>query len=664
MKYVLFAILLFASTSVQSQTLVNKKWLNKEWDAKWITCPDEDPQAFGVYHFKKTFTYPASTGKFIVHVSGDNRYQLFVNGKYVGNGPSRGDLMHWRFESFDIAALLKPGENIISATVWNFAEKKPLAQISYQTGFLLQADELQNSVVNTNRSWMVIKDNAYRPLDVKVRGFYAGGPGEQFDAAKHPWNWNISDPAVLAWPAAKETIPASPLKSMQAYGEPTGYVLVPREIPAMQETNQRFTVVRRSDIKAGDFLKGKSPLLIPANKKISILIDQGWLTNAYPSLSFSKGKEATIRLIYAEALLDKNNAKGNRNEIEGKRIEGIEDIVMADGGDDRSFRPLWWRTFRYVGLEIETKEQALTINDFFSTFTGFPLAEKARFECNDTSLTAIWKAGWLTQRLCAGETFFDCPYYEQLQYAGDARIQSLVSSYVSGDTTLMRNALIALNDSRFPDGLTQSRYPTNRIQIIPTFSLVWITMIHDYYMHCKDDKLIKELLPGVTGVLDWYEQRMDASGMVGATEWWDFVDWVRQGWTNGAPPGAYPGQSSVISLQYVYTLQKAALLYKAFGWNDRTTHYEQQAEKIKTAVKNMCFDEKKKLVADLPDKKSLSQHAYVLAVLTGIISPEERKAVMKNISADTSLAQCSYYFKFYFTEALRYAGLADQFTAT
>jgi len=46
----------------------------------------------------------------------------FVNGKPVCFGPARADLEHWTFESIDIAPFLKPGKNVIAATVWNFGE--------------------------------------------------------------------------------------------------------------------------------------------------------------------------------------------------------------------------------------------------------------------------------------------------------------------------------------------------------------------------------------------------------------------------------------------------------------------------------------------------------------------------------------------------------------
>ena len=55
------------------------------------------------------------------------------------------------------------------------------------------------------------------------------------------------------------------------------------------------------------------------------------------------------------------------------------------------------------------------------------------FDCDLDFMKQIWETGWRTARLCAHETYFDCPYYEQLQYVGDTRIQALISLYVDGD---------------------------------------------------------------------------------------------------------------------------------------------------------------------------------------------------------------------------------------
>ena len=58
----------------------------------------------------------------------------------AATGPARGDLDHWRFETVDLAPQLKAGENVLAAVVWNFAGDAPMAQVTYQNGFLLQGD--------------------------------------------------------------------------------------------------------------------------------------------------------------------------------------------------------------------------------------------------------------------------------------------------------------------------------------------------------------------------------------------------------------------------------------------------------------------------------------------------------------------------------------------
>ena len=123
----------------------------------------------------------------------------------------------------------------------------------------------------------------------------------------------------------------------------------------------------------------------------------------------------------------------------------------------------------------------MTIDDLRGVFTGYPFVRKARFDAGRPELEKILDVGWRTARLCAHETYMDCPYYEQLQYVGDTRIQAMVSLYMSGDARLMRNAINQINSSRTPEGATFSRAPSSLPQYIPPFSLWWIGMVHDYW---------------------------------------------------------------------------------------------------------------------------------------------------------------------------------------
>lgn len=655
-------LLLFVSCSLNAQE-INPSLLSRQWPASWISCPDVPQRDYGVYHFRKTFSLDQAPAKFIVHVTADNRYRLFINGTPVSSGPARGDLYNWYFETVDIAPYLKKGNNTIAALVWNMGVHAPVAQVSNQTAFVLQGNSEAEKIINTGDGWKVFKNSAYTPCSTdngsRMRTYMVIGPGDQVDAAAYPWGWEQPGFIDSAWKSPKKI--GNPIAA--GYGTDNMWTLQPRTIPLFHESQQRLSIVRRATgiEVSNDFLNGKRPLLVPANKTVSILLDQSFNTVAYPELMVSQGKGASVKLTYAEALFTKDRQKGNRNEINGKDIIGNYDVFIPDGGSKRSFRPLWFRTYRFLQLDITTGDQPLVIEDLYGNATGYPFEVKASFTSNDASMQQIWDIGWRTAQLCAGETYFDCPYYEQLQYEGDTRIQALISLYVTGDDRLMRKAITDFYHSRVPEGLTQGRYPSNRLQVIPPFSLYWVSMIYDYWMHRKDQKFVSDLLIPVTGVLDWYEKNIDLNKkMLGPMKWWNFVDW-NHAFPNGTPDGATDGNSSVLTLQYVMTLQQAAAIFSFYGKTNEAAHYRQLADELSKATYGECFDTKKGLMANTPKKNTFSQHAGIMAVLTGCIPAVDIKSVLKKVLYDTSLSQATFYYRFYLNRALKKAGMADMY---
>lgn len=682
---ILFVILAFPgwsqSVKLLSADQINPELLNSHWKAQWITHPTESVLDYGVFHFRKSFRLENLPDKFIIHVSADNRYRLFVNGKAVCFGPERGDLAHWFYESIDIAQFLKSGENVLAAVVWNFGDEKAWAQFSIKTAFIVQGNTSAEELINTNSSWKVIKDKAYHPASLDAREFLhtfiVVGPCDRVDASLYPWNWENQEYDDQNWSKAK-TIDAGHVRGV---GSDINWVLTPRRIPELEQKEQRFAEVRRTGsgstpglpIKVPEgFLHGKEKWIIPANQKFTVLFDQGNLTTGYPELLISKGKGSRITLIYAESLVDAKGNKGNRNDIENKEIKGYEDQFLPDGGANRLFRPLWFRTWRYLQLEIETGAEALTLDDFRSEFSAYPLKENAFFETDQPELKQIWETGWRTARLCANETYFDCPYYEQLQYVGDTRIQALISLYVSGDDRLVRNALLNYDESRFYEGLTQSRYPSASPQVIPPFSLYWVDMVHDYWTLRDDPEFIKAFLPGIDQVLNWFIQRIDPqTGLLGKTEYWNFVDWANEwDWNpkqriGGVPKGGSDdGQSSILTMQFAYAVQRAAELNDYFDRPVQAQKYKQLVRYLTQAAYKNCWDQSKKYLADTPDKNEYSVHAQIFGVLTNTIPENKQQKLIERILTDPDLIQPTLYFRFYLAQALKKTGLADKYLST
>ncbi len=676
MKNAIFLFLLtsltLGNTVAYSQEVplkeINPDILTRRWPAQWISCEGAPSKQYGIYYFRKTFDLDEIPANFIIHVSADNRYHLYVNGKSVSRGPARGDLQHWRFESVDIAGDLVKGKNVLAAVVWNFGDDAPNSQMTLRTGFILTGNSKNESVVNTGNTWKSIQDTSYETIDgfgESLHAYYVVGPGEKITGADHLWGWMNPDFNDSGWKPAHAIDFGQPRK----FGTNGDWMLVPRTIPFMEEKDVRGGRIRESEGLAinDSFLQGGNPVTIPAHSEAAFLIDQGYLTKAYPQLMVSGGGNTEIKVSYAESLFNKDGSKGNRNDVEGKEFHGNYDIFIPDGNSHRTFSTLWFRTYRYIQVKINTKEDPLVLEDFYEKYTGYPLLMKASFTSSDERLEKIWDTGWRTARMCAGEIYYDCPYYEQMQYTGDTRIQALISLYDAGDDRLMKKAIELYDDSRIPEGLTQSRYPAYSMQIIPPFSLYWVDMVHDYWMNRDDPSFVKHYIPGIENVLGWFDRRVGKDGILGPLQWWNFVDWADEwAWSEergvgGVPDGVAEGGSSILTLQFVYALQNASELESAFGSDYQSNRYRQLAENLKKNVLARCWDANKGLLADTPDKKSFSQHANIFGVLTGTISEDRSREVLNKVLTDKSLIQCTLYFRFYLAQALKKAGIGNEY---
>ncbi|OMP75774.1 alpha-L-rhamnosidase C-terminal domain-containing protein [[Flexibacter] sp. ATCC 35208] len=637
---------LFSLTVLCSQLCFGQH--TRSWNSQWIglKAPFDNGKSYGVCYFRRSIDLSERPQSFIIHASADNRYKLYVNGQLVSIGPAKGDFYNWNYETIDLAPYLTKGKNSIAAIVWNEAEFRPEWQMTLRTAFIIQGNTPAEDIINTNDTWKCVQDKAFSPL----WGFFAATNGEIVDMNKTIPNWQAKDFDDSGWPPAGNLFQGQ----LKGAGDGFGYMLVPSTIPARELTYQPVTVIRKG---------AALPATIPANTETTILLDQTYETNAYPTICFSGGKDAGISLSYAEALYDHQEPygshKSNRNDVEGKDFFGVKDSLTSNGGKGQTFTPFNFRTFRYIRLSVHTKDAPIVIDSLYGTFTGYPFKQTALFKSEDTVIPKILDIGWRTARLNAFETYTDCPFYEQLQYIGDTRIQAMISYYYSGDDRLARHALDLMDQSRLPEGVTLSRYPTHTTQVISTFSLWYIGMLHDFFMYRHDNDFIKDKLPGVRGILDFFSKYQLADGSLANTPYWNFVDWASgKDWNGGAPPKGSDGSSAIVDMQLLWAYQWAAQMETT---PTNIALYNQKAAQLTKTIKQKYWDAGKGIFADTKEKDHFSQHANSLAILTGLVNKADLPVLSRKLLSDATLTQCSIYFKYYLHQALVKAGMGDDY---
>ncbi|MCZ7648630.1 MAG: hypothetical protein M5U26_25785 [Planctomycetota bacterium] len=648
--------------------LVLNRPVEGRWRAKFCWSAERGGPGLTARRFRNAFELASVPREFLVHVSADSRYRFWVNGVRAGRGPLKGELEHYFYETYDLAPLLKPGRNTIAAEVYWFGLNAPLSEIhSGYAGFLFEGPK--DAGLETPGAWKVEVDRALTPDTTPYifnsLGFL--GHWEVLDGTKYPAGWEQPGFDDSKWAPALLVADADTAGN---WGEaPWPWELFPREIPALVEEPRRFTRTIR-DAKPAEHLFGASPRgwTVPAGAKEELVLDAGVLTTGFPVLTFEGGRGATVRVIYAEAIGNWDpNAKGFRRYLKGVRddlssgiADGYRDTLTLPGGRF-VYEPLHWRTFWFVRLEVEPGAEPVTLRDFEYRYTSYPQELKASFECAEPDLNALFEKAWRTLQLCSHETYEDCPYYEQLNYLFDTRLEVIQSYAMAGEREFAKRALRLFRDTMRPDGLIHCRVPSRKRQRIPYFALQWIFMLDEYWTWWGESEraFVSESLFNADGVLTWFRRHLREDGFLGALPFWSPVN----GASDEMKEAVRLGGSTYMTGMFACALDAAARLHAEAGYSEDGERWRKLAARLREAVREKAWSEKEGLFLEAPGAPGAlpTQHTQTQAILCGAATPEQTKRILERLTRDPRLARTVTSNTYDLARALEHAGAYGEF---
>ncbi len=659
------------------------------------------PSHYQVRMFRRTFEGPnAPAARLEVSLTADSRFLFYCNGTLVARGPAKGDVNHHFYERHDLTRHLCKGRNVLAALVLDMSRVAtrpaqlgaPCSVMTYAGGFLLEgsltaADGAELARLDTGgEGWRVAVDRAHRFQNDGTRFEGYHGYFDHKVSSEEPAGWTEPEFDASAWPAATTLYLAERFENRR---DPTSpYGLVERMVPALEEgACEPFAdVFLPGGAEAGtnwrSLVTSRVPVKISAGQSVRLVLDVGRLTTAYPRLETRGGAGAQVRLIYAEALrlpwntpdaqlLGQPQSLANlashfADESQGWTFDRRGEVTgwsdrwePAGRASGEVFEPTHWRAFRYVALEITTATAPLELCGIGHRFTAYPYRIASEFVCSDERLNRIWQIGVHTMRLCAHETFDDCPHYEQMQYAGDAMITSKIAMLTSGDYRLSRQSLYHFDWSRLPDGLTQSRYPSRLLQVIPSWSLHWITHARDYTYCSGDLQVARDLLPGLQAVLGWFRRHGDEDGLPARLPYWNITDWCPW-WPRGVVPGADAGATCIISAQYILALDEVADLCRLLGRVAEAEALATEATALRGKLHARFWSESDGLYFDRPGGPEISQYGNAWAVVCGAAGARERAKLLERFPTDAKLAPGSFFWWHTGFRALEMCGAYDR----
>jgi len=611
-------------------------------------------------------------------VSADQFFWLYLNGHVIARGPDVSPPWSYGFAEYAVEA--PAGELTLEAFVWWMGDHAPnLRMTTGYPGFALaglgpDARELSTGSAN----WEVAKVQGYGPEPDQPQGkVLATGDNCKIDASSYyaeetRWREPVNR-GSLAWDnrwgvrRSDRVLAPTPLPEM-----PLEQV-APGRIAAARNSLLGDSPVEESDLGHASLDSVQALLsaqgegiLLPGNSRMTLIWDLEDYWSGYPDMVFTRGRGAAVKTFWLESLYETREQgtrkKGKRDQILGKyATEGLGDRYFLDGQEGQRFVPIWWRSGRYCVIQIETADEPLSFDRLGLLSSGYPFDWAGKFTCDQSDyLDPILKASRRTLEVSTWDAYQDSPYYEQLMYVGDTRLELLMTYSNARGSDLPRRVMeLYESSSQQWNGLVAARFPSRSAQLICTFSMVWVWLVRDFLLWKGEPKFSRALLPGVRYSMDRFSLWEGEDGLLVDVPGWPFVDWVDE-WQAGRPESAVSGVSALVNLFYLYALQAAEECEQLLGRAPLGQVYASKAESLRKAIRERFWCDSTSAIKDDDSGQQWSMQAQVLGTLTGVLSSSEGASAMQLAKGEERFSRASYMFRHYYFEALAHLGLGGR----
>jgi len=488
---------------------------------------------------------------------------------------------------------------------------------------------------------------------------------------------------VSEWKTAEVVRGEAGAKGPNIYGGRTGgWMLFPSQLPDQTEARVlpgRVKAVARgvafrsrhvfTESEAAESIDVSKPFVVPANTKMQIAWDLGNYYCVYPEVTLSGGKGARLALCLGEATKRgdthlKTGEPGARDKIVGRYLPAFGDTFVSDGRDRGVFSSPWFRCGKWCRIDVETKDEPLTVESIAFFENRYPLEMESAFESpDDPSLGGVRRISARAMQMCCHEMLFDCPFFEQQMYPGDTRVQLNVLSALSRDDRMVKRAIELYDLGTRDDGQCPFNWPTRGLQEGASYTLCYLLMYGDYAMNHADREWLRARLPGLRKSMAGMEYYENGDGLLENLPGWNFMDWT-VGWeSDGTAKGCRfgDGVNAELNLYWSLAMKSAADTERALGHELQARYWEEKRAKLAEAVVKAFWDEKRGLLADTPERKDFSEHAQALALIGDVLPKDKAETAFRHLVEDADLKRCTVYFSYYLFEAYFKFGRGDLF---
>ncbi|MHA1379483.1 MAG: glycoside hydrolase family 78 protein [Candidatus Helarchaeota archaeon] len=591
-----------------------------DWKAKWIGPPPKKisrirkklPKKYDPLPLlRKNFEIMGKIKRAIVYVTALGEYELYLNGKRVGDhllAPEWTDYdFRVQYQTYDVTDLVREGENIIGAILadgWYMGNLGPgLTFIHHYYGndrrLLMQmsVEQVDGKIeeIITDSDWKILENGPIESSDHFM--------GETYNMQKEPEGWDRIGFDDSIWSSV--TVDLNIKKKM---------------VSQMNEPIRKIKEIK--------------PIEVSEPKPGVFIFNLGQNIAGWCKIKLDENvceENATIILRHGEML----NPDGTLYTKNLRRAKAIDKYILKNN-KERVFHP----HFTYHGFQyVEVTGLKKGIKPDLDLITGCAISSDVRrvssFECSDDTANKLWKNILWTQidNLISVPT--DCPQRnERMGWMGDAQVFCQTSIFNMDMAAFYTKWIQDIRDGQYKNGKYPDMVPDPmRKSIIgkimngaPAWTDCGIILPWDVYLNYDDKKLIETHYKSAKRLIDFIKSK-NPNLIWKKSRGFNYNDWLNGDKikTKGYPrKGAEIPKDIFSTAFFAHSTEILSKMANVIGLEKDSKYYANLARRIKNKFV-------KKFVSKDGIIKGDTQAGYAIALHFNLLPNELRPKAVNNM---------------------------------
>lgn len=574
------------------------------FSGKWITaneflCEDKEIQNFYM-KVEKEF----SVGEFQkakIKISADDYYKLYINGKYVGQGPAPGYTFAYNYNEFDITRFIISGKNKIEVTVYyQGLINRVFVSGDRKQGLICDVTVDDKLVLSSDKSWLYRVNKSY--------------------VSTHKFGYDT------------------------AFSEDRDMRIKDSEYKPCAEIECDYRFCEKP---------------FPALSVYPVKVDPIISGNCY-FYDFKQEYVCSLKITASASAVGSKIVIHCGEELEGDAVRynlrcncDYEEICILDKGINL-IEQFDYKAFRF--LEI-IADDGVTVDDVQLLVRHYPFPDnRVEIKTNDKSLKAVFDLCKNTIKYGTQEVFVDCPTREKGQYLGDVFISGFSHMLLTGKTEMLKKAIENTAQSIDYSGEILAVSPCSYKQKIADYSLLFPLILLKYYDYTKDRDFLSKMLPICEYINGYFLKFADTDGLLHKVdEQWNLVDWpdnCRDNYDFELCDPIKEGKHNVVNAFYICSVENTEKIKSILG-----IQFENKSDDLKISFNNLFFNNETGLYIDSELSKHSAIHSNMLTIVFDIC-PNKNVDLISEFLIKRGMC-CGTYMSYFYLKALCKAGKRD-----